>query len=67
MPGSKVCRVCGVGIRDTDDVMWVRDELLHTACTEAHQQPKRRRIGSWAAMGSSGQMAMGDVQSGKDT
>jgi hypothetical protein len=56
------CRVCGCETSDYDDVTVVGGSAVHTGCVEAHKEPKRRRIGSWAAMGSRGQMAMGAVQ-----
>lgn len=62
MTNARTCRVCGTGIRATDEVRWVHDEPLHAACIEAHQAPPRRKLGAWAAMGSRGQMAMGAVQ-----
>ena len=58
------CRVCGVEIREGEDIVIVDDERLHAGCVEAHKDPKRRRIGAWAAYGSRGQMDMGDVQRG---
>ncbi len=62
MPGTHTCRICGIGIRDSDDVIWAHDEPLHLGCTDAHKKAPRRRLGMWAAMGSGGQMAIGDVQ-----
>jgi hypothetical protein len=35
---------------------------MHAGCVEALKVPKRRGVGAWAAFGSVGQMAMGDVQ-----
>jgi hypothetical protein len=56
------CRVCGIRFRDTDDVVTVDGHRLHVDCALPHVEPKRRRPGLWAAMGSRGQMAIGDVQ-----
>ena len=58
------CRVCGIEIRNGDASVFVHDEPLHLDCAQAPEEPKRRRLGLWAAMGSGGQMAMGDVQRG---
>ena len=49
-------------IRDTEVFVWRADEMLHADCTEPHSEAPRRRVGLWAAFGSGGQMAMGDVQ-----
>lgn len=38
------------------------DEEFHLACVEAPATRRRRRLGAWAAMGSGGQMAMGETQ-----
>ncbi len=51
-----------MALRDDDDTIVVDGHRLHVACAEAPARPKRRKIGAWAAMGSRGQMAMGDVQ-----
>ena len=62
MGDMDTCRVCGASLRDEDDVVVLDEHKLHAACVESHKEPKRRRVGAWAAMGSRGQMAMGDVQ-----
>lgn len=56
------CRACGIEVGERDDAVTVGDATLHASCVEARKGPKRRRIGAWAAMGSRGQMAMGEVQ-----
>ncbi len=56
------CRACGIEVGERDDVVTIGDATLHAACVEPHKGPKRRRVGAWAAMGSRGQMAMGEVQ-----
>ncbi len=56
------CRVCGIEFRSGDAIVFVADEQLHIDCARPHAATKRRRVGLWAAMGSGGQMAMGDVQ-----
>jgi len=56
------CRLCGLDIREQDDVVVNGDARWHAACVEAPTRTKRRRIGGWAAFGSKGQMAMGDPQ-----
>ena len=56
------CRVCGIEIRNGDTSVFVHDEQLHVDCARPPETPRRRRLGLWAAMGSGGQMAMGDVQ-----
>lgn len=58
------CRVCGAEIREGEDMVIVGDDPLHAGCVEAHTEPRRRRIGAWAAYGSRGQMDMGEVQRG---
>lgn len=55
------CRVCGIGFHE-EDVTVVAGRRLHAGCAEASAELKRRKIGMWAAVGSRGQMAMGDVQ-----
>ena len=57
-----VCRVCGGRVGKDTDAVVVGGQALHAGCVESHKEPKQRRIGMWAAMGSRGQMAMGDVQ-----
>jgi hypothetical protein len=57
-----VCRVCGGRVGKDTDAVLVGGQALHAGCVESHKEPKKRRIGMWAAMGSRGQMAMGDVQ-----
>ena len=59
---SESCRVCGSMIRAGDDRVITDGRALHASCVEAPKKSKRRRIGWWAAMGSRGQMALGDVQ-----
>lgn len=56
------CRICGNEMREGDDLIVVDDHALHTDCAEAPKSSKRRQVGRWAAMGSRGQMAMGEVQ-----
>jgi hypothetical protein len=55
------CRFCGDEIRGGEDVVAVDDES-HASCAEAPNGRERRRVGAWAAYGSGGQMAMGEVQ-----
>lgn len=62
MSDMDTCRVCGAALRDDDDIVVLDEHKVHAACVEAHKEPKRRRVGAWAALGSRGQMAMGDVQ-----
>ena len=57
-----MCRVCGIEFRRSDATVFVHDEQLHIDCAQPPAATKRRRVGLWAAMGSGGQMAMGDVQ-----
>ena len=61
------CRVCGIDVRESDDSVIVGDATMHSGCVEAHHPPKRRRIRSWLAMGSGGQMAIGAAQRDTDT
>jgi hypothetical protein len=56
------CRVCGIEFRNGDDTVTVNGEQLHVDCAGPHKEPKQRKLGMWAAMGSRGQMDMGDVQ-----
>ncbi len=56
------CRVCGIEVRDSDDAVEVDGHHLHVGCAGPHKEPESRKVGMWAAMGSRGQMAMGDVQ-----
>lgn len=56
------CAVCGREIRAREDVVTVGDHLVRYHCAEPAEKPKRRKLGIWASMGSSGQMAMGDTQ-----
>ncbi|MEN9646000.1 MAG: hypothetical protein RL238_2669 [Actinomycetota bacterium] len=56
------CRVCGIELRSGDDYVFVADERLHVDCARPPAQARRRRLGLWEAMGSGGQMDMGDVQ-----
>jgi hypothetical protein len=56
------CRVCGIELRSGDDTVTANGEQLHVDCAEPHKEPKKRKVGPWAAMGSRGQMGMGDVQ-----
>jgi hypothetical protein len=56
------CRLCGVELREADETVEADGHLLHVGCTAPHAKPPRRKVGLWAAMGSEGQMAMGDVQ-----
>jgi len=56
------CRMCGVDFRDADEVVIVDDRTFHLDCVGPLKSEKRRQVGLWAAMGSRGQMAMGDVQ-----
>ncbi|MEI8239152.1 MAG: hypothetical protein WCI22_06985 [Actinomycetota bacterium] len=58
----EICQVCGIECRHDDDTIVVGDQRVHAGCVEAPATPKRRQVGAWAAMGSRGQMAMGDVQ-----
>jgi len=58
------CRVCGGDLRAGDDAVMAGDEEFHLACVEAPARRPRRRLGAWAAMGSGGQMAMGETQRG---
>ena len=55
------CRICGDEVREGEDVVLIDDEAIHAGCVEAPTGPKPRRVGAWAAFGSRGQMAMGDV------
>jgi hypothetical protein len=57
--GMTTCRICGDEVREGEDVVLIDDESVHAGCVEA---PTARRVGAWAAFGSRGQMAMGDVQ-----
>jgi hypothetical protein len=57
-----MCQICGIECRADDDAIVVNGHRLHAACAEAPVPPRRRKVGAWAAMGSRGQMAMGDVQ-----
>jgi hypothetical protein len=54
--------VCGIELRSGDDTVTVDGEQTHVDCAEPHKEPKKRKLGLWAAMGSGGQMGMGDVQ-----
>jgi hypothetical protein len=56
------CRICGDEVRAGEDVVVLGDETIHAVCVEAPKGRSRRRVGAWAAFGSQGQMAMGDVQ-----
>ena len=56
------CRICGDEVREGEDVVLIDDEAVHTGCAEAPTERKLRRASAWAAFGSRGQMAMGDVQ-----
>ena len=56
------CRICGLDIREKDDVVVIDDDRWHAACVDAPTTTPRRRVGGWAAFGSKGQMAMGDTQ-----
>ncbi len=56
------CRICRDEVREGEDVVLIDDEAVHTGCVEAPTGRKPRRVGAWAAFGSRGQMAMGDVQ-----
>lgn len=60
------CRVCGISFREGDDVVTIGDHVFHHDCADPHVEPARRTVGTWAAMGSANQMAMGDVQRGED-
>ena len=55
-------RVCGIRFHEEDATVVVAWHRLHAGCAEAPAEPKRRKIGMWAAMGSRGRMATGDVQ-----
>lgn len=57
-----ICPICGIECRTSDDIVVAGDHRMHAACAEAPAAPKRRKVGAWAAMGTRGQMAMGDVQ-----
>ena len=57
-----VCTACGLAVRNGDDLVIVGTRRFHNDCVIAPVAHARRRIGAWAAMGSRGQMAMGDVQ-----
>jgi DNA-binding IclR family transcriptional regulator len=59
---SPACPACGLVLRDGDDVISVNDRHFHVDCVAAPVAAARRRIGGWSAMGSRGQMAMGDTQ-----
>lgn len=56
------CRICGDEVREGDDLVLVDDVAVHRGCVEAPATRMPRRTGAWAAFGSRGQMAMGDVQ-----
>lgn len=53
-------------LRVGEDVIEVGEHEVHPDCAGAHTEPERRHIGTWATMGSAGQMAMGDVQLNSD-
>ena len=59
------CRLCGNELRGGESVIEVGGSLVHHDCAGAHVQAPHRKIGLWAAMGSAGQMAIGDVQRGE--
>ena len=56
------CRICGNVIRDDEDVVDVGGTAIHDQCAGAHDRRPRHKMGLWAAMGTPGQMALGDVQ-----
>jgi hypothetical protein len=56
------CRLCGNELREGESVIEVAGSMVHHDCADAHVDPQHRKIGLWAAMGSPGQMAIGDVQ-----
>ena len=56
------CRVCGVEIREGDDIVAAHDEILHLACVDAPKEGKRRKLGAWVTFGSRGQNSLGAVQ-----
>ncbi len=58
------CRICGDELRDDDEVVEVGSELLHPACVDAPSSAARRTVREWAALGSRGQLAMGETQRG---
>lgn len=57
-----VCRICANEVRDGEAFVMVRDETMHIDCAHAGAKPTRRRIGSWAAFGTRGQMALTEPQ-----
>jgi hypothetical protein len=56
------CRICGDEVPAGEDVVLIDDKAVHAGCVRAPKVRKSRRVGAWAAFGSPGQMAMGDVQ-----
>lgn len=60
------CRLCGIELRDGEDVVEVGGHEVHPDCAGAHVEPERHHLGTWATMGSAGQMALGDVQRNSD-
>ena len=56
------CHLCANELRVGESVIEVGGALVHHDCAGAHVQAPHRRLGLWAAMGSAGQMAIGDVQ-----
>jgi hypothetical protein len=59
---ARECRVCGAPVRTGDDRVEIEGASFHAGCVDAPASPRRRRPGPWAAMGSPGQMATGEVQ-----
>ena len=58
------CPICGIELREGDSVVEVDDRVLHHDCAAPHEASVARRIGTWGAYGSRGQMAIGDAQRG---
>lgn len=59
---GEVCAACGLPVRAAEDHVVLGNHRFHPGCVDPPSSGGRRRPGGWVAMGSRGQMAMGDTQ-----
>ncbi len=60
------CRLCGLELREGEDVVEIGGHAVHPDCAGTHVEPQRHHLGDWASMGQMQQMALGDVQRSDD-
>jgi hypothetical protein len=60
------CRLCGLELREGEDVVEVGGHLVHPDCAGTHAEAEKHHLGTWASMGQMQQMALGDVQRSDD-